>query len=73
MQGTISNERGFKKYDQSYVKMPDEYKLNIAGELNEKLKRQIPKTLKKIILHGYLNLNELRGLYEKMWNCLNYV
>ena len=48
------------------MKLPSEYKLNIAGEVNEKFKKQIPDVLRNnIILHGYLNLSELRKLYAK--------
>ena len=64
--GTISNARGFKNMINLMLKLPNEFKLNIAGELKEELKRQIPKKLnEQIILHGYLNLKELRSLYKK--------
>ena len=46
--------------------MPNGYKLHIAGEINYDLKRKIPKTHKdNIILHGFLNLTDLKKLYQK--------
>lgn len=47
-------------------KMPKGYKLNIAGEINYDFKRTIPENLKdRVILHGLLNLTDLRKLYLK--------
>lgn len=64
--GTVSNERGFNNMINLIQKMPNEYKLHIAGELNYDLNRRIPKNLKNnIILHGFLNLEDLRELYKK--------
>tara|TARA_Y100000589_G_C27184217_1_gene642036 strand:- start:140 stop:1243 length:1104 start_codon:yes stop_codon:yes gene_type:complete len=64
--GTISNERGFKNMINLINKMPKGYKLNIAGEINYDFKRTIPENLKdRVILHGLLNLTDLRKLYLK--------
>ena len=64
--GTVSNERGFKNMMNIMHKMPIEYKLHIAGEINYDLRKEIPKDLKdNIILHGFLNLTDLRKLYQK--------
>ena len=63
--GTISNERGFKNMINLMLNMPKEYKLNIAGEISEKFKKQIPLKLNRnIVLHGHLELNELKELYQ---------
>ena len=64
--GTISNERGFKNMINLINELPIGYKLHIAGEINNDLKIEIPKDLKdKVVLHGFLNLTDLRKLYKK--------
>ncbi len=64
--GTVSKERGFFNMINLMASLPKEYKLHIAGNVNNELKKKIPDSLKNnIILYGYLDLNELKKLYRK--------
>ena len=62
--GSISIDRGLLNMIKMMEFLPDDYQLNIAGQVSEFHKNKIPKKLeKRIILHGYLNQKDLRNLY----------
>ena len=63
--GTVSKERGFVNMLNLMSNLPKEYTLHIAGNVSKDLKKQIPSSLKKnIILHGYLDMQDLKKLYK---------
>ena len=64
--GSISIPRGFENMINFMREMPDDYILNIAGNIPKSLLDKIPKSInKKIIVHGFLNQKELIKLYKK--------
>ncbi len=64
--GTISKERGFLNMIKLMSCLSKEYKLHIAGKVNNNFKKKIPKSLKNnIILYGHIEFEDLKKLYNK--------
>ena len=62
--GSVSNPRGYLNMINLMRFLPSKYYLHIAGNITKAQKELIPKKLKnRIIIHGYLNQQELSKLY----------